>query len=77
MVRRPGGALEHQFSTARDAEAFVGRECAGSPVLVEIIVGGIYIITAQIDPYGPTLFCNHPQKRYRWRPTVFRGHPPS
>jgi hypothetical protein len=62
MVRRPGSSLEHQFSTAHAAEAFVRGECAGSAGLVEISVDGRYIITARIEPDGPTLFHDQPQK---------------
>ena len=47
--------MEHAFDDPASAEAFVRHQCAGSPAMVELHIGELYV-AAQLDPTRPALF---------------------
>ncbi len=55
LVQRPGSAMEHAFDGPGSAEAFVRHECDGTPVMIELHIGELYV-AAKLDPNRPSLF---------------------
>jgi len=52
IVERPGAALEHVFPDLEGAVAFIRHESEGTPAMVELRIGDLYVV-ARFDPDVP------------------------